>query len=152
MNCRLQENRDCFLQVSFGKLKTFRKGELTEGMEMEYTKPQATCWALLREKLTFYSVEMEEASCWLIFLLGSCSSVERSIIRSFSRKEVAAISQESKVKDGPVTSLPRIITADLFPRPAYPRVKIMCPNDFVQSPSRVSFCRPSGGVLDLFCT
>lgn len=25
------------------KLKTFRKGELTEGVGMEYAKPQATC-------------------------------------------------------------------------------------------------------------
>lgn len=107
---------------------------------MEYTKPQATCRALWREKLTFYSVKMEEASCWLIFPLGSCSSMERSIIKSFSGNEVAAILQESKVKDGSVTYLPRITTADLFPRPAYPRVKILCPNNFVQRPSRVSFC------------
>lgn len=136
----------CFL-LSVGKLKIFREGELTEGVKMEYTKPQATCRALLREKgfllrekLTFYSVKMEETSCWLIFPLGSCSSLERSIIRSFSGNEVAAILQESKVKDGSVTYLPRIRTADIFPRPAYPGVKIMCPNNFVQRPSRVSFC------------
>lgn len=67
--------------------------------------------------------------------------MERSIIRPFSGNEVAAISQESKVKDGSVTYLPSIRTADLFPRPAYPGVKIMCPNNFVQRPSRVSFCR-----------
>lgn len=114
---------------------------------MEYTKPQTTCrallrekWVLLREKFTFYSVKMEEASCWLIFPLGSCSSMERSIIRSFSGNEVAAILQESKVKDGSVAYLPRIRTAGIFPRPAYPGLKLMCPNNFVQRPSRVFFC------------
>lgn len=114
---------------------------------MEYTKPQTTCrallrekWVLLREKLTFYSVKMEEASCWLIFPLESCSSMERSIIRTFSGNEVAAVLQESKVKDGSIAYLPRIRTADIFHRPAYPGLKIMCPNNFIQRPSRVSFC------------
>lgn len=82
--------------------------------------------------------------------------MERSIIRFLSGNEVAAILQESKVKDGSVTYLPRNRTADLFPRPAYPGVKIMCPNDFVQRPSRVSFCRVTlmwcfGSILYINC-
>lgn len=82
--------------------------------------------------------------------------MERSIIRSLSGNEVAAILQESEVKDGSVTYLPRNRTADLFPRPAYPGVKIMCPNDFVQRPSRVSFCRVTltwcfGSILYINC-
>lgn len=60
------------------------------------------------------------------------------------------------MKDGSVTYLPRNRTADLFPRPAFPEVKIMCPNDFFQRPSRVSSCRVTltwcfGSILYINC-
>lgn len=38
----------------FHRLKTFRKDDLTKGVEMEYTKPQATCrWGTLEREILF---------------------------------------------------------------------------------------------------
>lgn len=121
------------------KLKTFRKDELTEGAEREYTKPQAACGegVLLREKFTFsFGLERKGAlipcedgrsmmllhpPIWELFF----------IVRSFSGEEAATILQESKVKDGAVLPCPgsevRIYSAGL----ADPGAEIMCPKAFL---------------------
>lgn len=121
------------------KLKTFRKDELTEGVEMEYTKPQAACGQglLLREAFTFsFGLEwkrdlipheggrnmmLPHPPPWELFF----------IVRSFSEEEVATFLQENKAKDGAVLIFPGSELRIYSPGLADPGVEIMCPKAFV---------------------